>query len=243
MTEDPVLQRPAQAVGLSDDVLEELNRLWTIVRAFSTTAHDVNNALQVIAGSAELLEARDLDPAMRRRVEAVRVESGKAAQTIERLLSYARVARQPSRRLDLWQTVETAVAMRLASLGRLRITLTMDRGAQAPVWVDGEAGRLLQAVLDLLLVAEDRVAGLPQARIVVGVTADRDAGLLTIETSAGDGPRGGERSDEFDRGEEALTRHAQGWAAAHIAAAHGGDVRMTGTGLIMRWPAERQRSG
>lgn len=87
--------RPALAAGLPDDALQEINRLWTIVRVFSNTAHDVNNALQVIAGSAELLEARDLDSAVRRRVETIRVEAAKAAITINRLLTYARSGALP----------------------------------------------------------------------------------------------------------------------------------------------------
>ena len=63
--------RPAVTKGLPDEALQEVNRLWTIARAFSNTAHDVNNALQVIAGSAELIEARELDPALRDRKSVV----------------------------------------------------------------------------------------------------------------------------------------------------------------------------
>ena len=40
-----------------DDVIS-LNRLATVARVLSGTAHDVNNALQIIGGSAELLEGQ-----------------------------------------------------------------------------------------------------------------------------------------------------------------------------------------
>lgn len=239
MSDHPFLERPLQTEGLPDDALEEINRLWTIVRAFSTTAHDVNNALQVIAGSAELLESRDLDPAIRRRVEAIRVESGKAAQTIDRLLSYARAPRQPAQSLDLWTIVDSAVALRMASLGRLRIALSVDRSAQVPVQVSGQATKVLQALLDLLLIAEDNLAGRARARIAVRVGVESNFGYVTIETSADHGERTQEGSADVGRTAETLTKDAQGWAAARIARAHGGEIVVDEATLTLRWPLLR----
>jgi hypothetical protein len=54
--------RPSLAAAVPDESLEEINRLWTIARAFANTAHDVNNALQVIAGNAEFASTQALEP-------------------------------------------------------------------------------------------------------------------------------------------------------------------------------------
>ncbi len=226
--------RPPEADGLTDDTLEEINRLWTVVRAFSNAAHDVNNALQVVAGSAELLEARDLDPAVRRRVEIIRAESAKAAEIINRLLSYARAPRQPAQRLDIWPLVDAAVGMRMASAGRNLIALSVERQDSASIWIAVEGSKALQAILDLLLIAEDRVAGRQRARLVVRVIAE--GAVVGVQIAS--------ESDEVERealddtaGLQGLMNAAQLWAASRIAAAQGGRVAVEGRTLTLYLPA------
>jgi C4-dicarboxylate-specific signal transduction histidine kinase len=234
---DPRALRPAQAAGLSDATLEEINRLWTIVRVFSNTAHDINNALQVIGGSTELLEALELDPIVKRRVAAIRVENAKAAVTINRLLAYARTSGESVLRLDVWPIVESAISMRLASVSRGRISLTIDGAHDAPVWVAAEPNRLLQALLDLLLVAEDGVLHRANAKIVVSVALDGT--WVAIQLAASAGERGVDDAELPVPG--ALTAAAQLWAAWHLATALGGDVTMSGVAhartLTLRLPA------
>lgn len=228
--------RPRQADGLSDETLEALNHLWTVVRAFSNTAHDVNNALQVIAGNAELLEARDLDPAVRRRVEIVRVESGKAAATINRLLDFARGPRQPNQRFDLWPIIDAAVAMRLSSVGRGRITLTVERERAQPAFIVGESLKVQQLLLDLLLTAEDRVAGRARARIDVSVTRVPGGISLAIRSSSEAMSVDGPDTTDALPAPDGLTRDAQLWAAAYLAALDGGVLTVDGNVLTVNWP-------
>lgn len=227
--------RPPQAAALADSTLEELNRLWAVVRAFSNTAHDVNNALQVIAGNAELLEARDLDPVVRRRVETIRSESGKAAATVNRLLEFSRTARQPVQRVDLWAMVETSVGMRLASLGRARVALAMAREGQVMVPVMAEAGKVQQLVLNLLLAAEDRVAGHPKARIAVSIVAG-DTVVLRIEATSDAALDPAREAEETLPAPAGLTRETQLWAAAYLAAGSGALLSADDGAFVVRWP-------
>src|SRR5262249_22671021 len=159
--------RPVLTEGLSDESLQEINRLWTIVRAFSNAAHDVNNALQVIAGSAELVEARELDPACRRRVESIRVQAGRAAAAIEQLALYSRDAPESPGVIDLAPLVEAAVSMRGFALARARIGVTVERSDGDPYWVAVERNRTMQALLDVLLSAEASVRSRRHSRIAV----------------------------------------------------------------------------
>jgi len=233
---DPVdlaAARPSEAEGLPDETLEELNRLWTVVRAFSTTAHDVNNALQVIAGSAELLEARELDPAVRRRVEIVRQESGKAAATINRLLDYVRAPRQQPERLDVWPLLDAAIGMRQASIGRSRIALAVNRDAAQPAWIVAERGGTIQTLLNLLLIAEAHVAGRVKARIEVTVEPSPDGVAATLATSGDAAAAQGEEREARDRG---LAGDAALWAAAYVAALSGGVVTADVGVFSVRWP-------
>lgn len=233
---DVAALRPPQWEGLPDEALEELNRLWTITRAFFTTAHDVNNALQVIAGSAELIEARELDPAVRRRIEIMRHESGKAAAVINRLLEFARAGRQPVERVDLWSVIETAVSMRLASVARSRIALVASRAGAPAAWISAERARLLQLVLNLLLVAEDRVAGQTKARIDVSVDQAGGVTLRIVSTSEGAAFSAAEPGDA-PLASPTLAKDAQLWAAGYLAAAHGGVLTIDGGTFSVSWPA------
>ena len=172
----------------TDAALLEINRLWTIVRAFSNTAHDVNNALQVISGSAELLEARELDPAVAKRVEAIRGQAAKAAATIERLLSYARYNGAAAvHTVDLASIVESAVAMRAGSLIRARIAVRFDRSDSAPYWIVADRHRALQAVLSLLLSSEDDVRERAEARIDVRLERQGEGVRVSISGSVAAG--------------------------------------------------------
>ena len=150
---DPAAVRPAPAANLSDEALEEVNRLWTIVRAFSNAAHDVNNDLQVIGGSAELLERRELDPAVRRRVEAIREQAVAAAATINRLLAYSRAEPAAPGPIELSQVVTAAVAMRRSSLSRARIGIDVE-SVPEPCWAVADGGGPAPGLLDILLAAE-----------------------------------------------------------------------------------------
>ncbi len=217
--------RPALASGLPDDALEEINRLWTIASVFANTAHDVNNAIQVIAGSAELLEAGDLDSAVRRRVETIRTEAAKAARAVDRLHTYAKTRPILIQTLDVQPLVEGAVEMRTASAGRRRVVLSIDRESMGPCLALVDGVRLQQALLDLLLVAEQRVCGARRARVVVAIErAGAMANVVVRATSDGAAALAPEDGHPSSASAHDVTVGAQLWAAAHLAALQHGDL-------------------
>ena len=64
---------------LGPDDIVALNRLTTLAKVLAGTAHDVNNALQIIGGSAELLEGHaDLPEAARRALRRIQGQSARA---------------------------------------------------------------------------------------------------------------------------------------------------------------------
>lgn len=237
--------RPSLAGAIPDATLEEINRLWTIVRAFSNTAHDVNNALQVIAGSAELLESRELEPVVRRRVETIRTEAARAATTINRLLSYARAQPASPQTIDLWPIVEAAVAMRLASTNRNRVVLAVERPDPKPCWANVDTTLTTQALLDLLLAAEDAAANHRNARITVGLAEHENTIRVRVTASADDEIAA--TGNLHDAAATALTAGAQVWAAGSLAATQGGGVTAEraprGWVLTMSVPAAPGRRG
>ena len=240
---DPATLRPADAANLADDTLEEINRLWTIVRAFSNAAHDVNNDLQVIGGSAELLERRDLEPAVRRRVQAIREQAAAAAATINRLLTYSRAEPGTPGPIDVSQVVSAAVAMRRASLSRARIAIDV-ASVPEPCWAVADGGRTLQALLDVLLAAEAMARHRPNARVLLRVEPDGDAIALHVTTQGG----GSAAQESAGAASPAtpLMIGAQLWAAARLARSQGGGLSLATAGeaqtLTLRIPAYRPRT-
>lgn len=220
---DDLSARPDRAAQLPDAVLLAVNRLWTIARAFSNTAHDVNNALQVIAGSAELLEARDLDPAVRRRVETIRAEAGRAAVAIGQLLSYSRATPGAAQSIDVSAVVEDAVAMRAASASRRRVVVSFEPGDRSSRMAFADPAAATQIVLNLLLVAEDLVAGQQNARVVARLAAVESGVEIRIEVSSDGGT--GETAAPGDPDVDAMTSARQWWAAETIATTQAGHIR------------------
>lgn len=235
----PDTPRPSAVAPLPDDLLEAVNRLWTIVRAFTNVAHDVNNALQVIAGNAELLSARELDEATRRRVEAITVESGRAATVLNRLLTFVRDDAVAPRRVDVRLLVESAVAMRAASVNRGRISLKLEQAGTEACLAVVNTHQLLQAILDLLLAAEEMSRGRRQARMTMRCAREGEAIAISVEVVAEEGiepPADGTGSIV-----DAATTGSELWVAGHLAALHGGSLAVqpvdSGLRLVLSVPA------
>jgi two-component system, NtrC family, sensor kinase len=238
---DPAAVRPTDAADLPNEALEEINRLWTIVRAFSNAAHDVNNDLQVIAGNAELLEGRDLDPVMRRRVQAIREQAVAAAATVNRLLAYSRSEPATPGPVDLSEVVKTAVAMRRSSLNRARVSIASEPGPE-PCWALADGSRTLQALIDLLLAAEEIVKGGPKARILLRVGRETDVVEVLVTGDAGAAMTG---STPASSRAAAMASGTQLWAAAHLAVSQGGSLNIVdseaGRTWALRLPAFKPR--
>src|SRR4051812_13757873 len=92
----------APTIAVTAATIEELNRLKVVARALANMAHDVNNALQIISGSVELLDSRpDLDPGVQRRIQIIGTHAARAAATVRELSAYAREDEQGPLHTDL----------------------------------------------------------------------------------------------------------------------------------------------
>ena len=220
--------RPEATAALSDEALVEINRLWTIVRAFSNLAHDVNNALQVVSGSAELLASGDLDQVARRRVEAVRTKAAEAATAIGQLLSYARDDGAPTARAaDVTTLVQTAVAMRSATLGRARIAVTVDQSTREPCRVTADRNSILQLLLNLLLHAEEMLQSGGGGQIAVRTGREAAGVVVAVEAR----PSGPGREGQASLSEvTAMTTGTELWTASRLAGDARGLLEVTSSG-------------
>lgn len=152
-----------------------LNRLATIARLVAGAAHEVNNALQVIGGSAELLQNRtDLPDSVQKTLSRIRDQAARAAAAVTGVVALSRA--QPDSRaslVDMCDVATRAVDLRRYSIGRADLTVQLDVPSE-PHLVTGHRLHLLQAALNMIQNAEQVLAARRAGCIRVQVGREGD---------------------------------------------------------------------
>jgi signal transduction histidine kinase len=163
-----------------------LNRLATIARLVAGAAHEVNNALQVIGGSAELLQNRtDLPEPVQKTLSRIRDQAARAASAMTGVVALSRAQPDGGTYLvDMCDIATRAVELRRYSISRADLGVQLDV-PPAPQLVNGHRLHLLQAVLNLIQNAEQALAPRRSGRIYVEVRDDGDHVVLRVSD---DGP-------------------------------------------------------
>lgn len=168
-----------------DDWLEAANLHATVAQLLSTVIHQVNNALQTIGGHAELLKTDpDVTATTKRRAETITGVTDRTAALLASFQVFTRPPREPAVH-NLREVAAQALAYRHYGLGRARIQAAIDGVAVAPVC--GDARPLMQAVLNVILNAEQAVAGAGDGRIAIVVGVADGHATLTVDDN-GPGP-------------------------------------------------------
>lgn len=168
--------------------LERANRLALIARVVSSTIHDVNNALQVIGGSAELLEmAAGASEAVLRRGQTIGTQAKRASGLLNDLGAFVRDTRDRPERIGLHAVAAQAVAMRQYSLSKLRVATAIDGDE---VMVEVNPRELLQVLLNLVINAEQALARTPEAQLRISVWREGSEAGVVVEDNGGGVPAG-----------------------------------------------------
>lgn len=164
---------------LTDEDLQEINRWWTVCRIVTNASHDLNNALQIISGNTEMMRAKGhLDPTLARRADSIAAQADRAAAIVDRLASYVRDTAAVPQRIDLHALATKALALRSVTLSRARLATLLVSSDDQPYWVDIDPQEGLQLLLNLLLRAEQDLAGQTAAGIEVRLS--RAAGSIEL---------------------------------------------------------------
>lgn len=168
--------------SLSPEQLLALNRLAIVARVFAGTVHEVNNALQIVAGSAELLAARgDLPDAARRAVDRIQMQSSRAAGSVHDVMQFVRDRGDVACRTSLRDVVQRAVAMRAYLIRRANLTVRFDPAAAPEAPVHGRPVQLVQAVLNVIMNAEQALEGRPNG--IIGVTLSEAGDVVQLRVN------------------------------------------------------------
>jgi signal transduction histidine kinase len=227
------------------DALLGLNRSAITARLLSGLIHEINNSLQVISGTLELLEQKpDIPASAGPALERLRNQSARASAVIADMRLFTKAPVDEVSRVNLREVVEHCAELRTFAIRRAGLTVSID-APPGDYLLMGSRGQLQQAVLNLLMNAEEALAG-SRGSIVVQLESTASALVLRVSD---DGP--GLTLQPPDRAFSVFTTTRNPWegaglglwAARQIAILHGGTLTYEepprGASFAMRLPRAR----
>jgi signal transduction histidine kinase len=159
-----------------------LNRSATVARLVSGVFHELNNALQVIGGTAELLQdLPGLPDAVAEGLQRIHQQNARAGSAISEVMTFARQKTDVRSRVNLRDVATRSIGLRSYSINRARLTITFNSPKDGHMSVEGSATLLQQAVLNLIVNAEQALIGHAEGTILVEM--ELPAGWVLLRVS------------------------------------------------------------
>jgi signal transduction histidine kinase len=163
-----------ERTALSDESLIALNRAVTAARLLSGAVHEVNNALQVISWTVEMLEREDLPPQVRESMERMHRQSGRASAALGEVLRFTKAPLDDQAPVHLRETAAHAVSLRSFAANRAGLKLEFSAAETEHALVKGSRALIEQAILNLIINAEQALAGTRGGTIRVVIVPETD---------------------------------------------------------------------
>jgi len=161
-------------------------RLAAVGLLVSGVAHELNNPLQGILGTAELLERHpDASPALLEEIEFLKTQSGRAREIIRNLSRFSSPQSGPPTLVDLRNVISEVVQLRRRDLEKSSIALDVETSATRKVFANDT--ELEQVTLNFVINAQQAIegAGKPNGRILIRLCDESRKVRLEVQD---DGP-------------------------------------------------------
>ncbi len=167
---------------LSAGELVFINRLVNLEQVLPNVTHELNNALQVVSGLAEILASRPgLDGDVVQKLQRMQAQSARCYGLLHDLLAYAR--RDDVKPVtDVGRAVDHALDLRRFHLARGRVTVAIEPGPSGLV-AAMDSQQFEQMLLNLLLNAEQAIAGRPDPTVTVRYAEQEGTVVVTVADS------------------------------------------------------------
>jgi two-component system NtrC family sensor kinase len=212
-------------VWMPDDALLLLNRATLVVHSVRSAVHELNNVLQMIGGSAEMLASAAIPPSATPRIDAILRQTGRGHAILQAVGDLARAEQAGPPIADVGAIVDRALQLRRYEHTRSAITATVEPRAPS-VRASIDPQQLLQVVLNLVVNAEQALAGVPGATLAIVVSSEDDRIEVVVSDNGRGMPQGMDAEAPF------VTTRTPGaaglglTASALIARRWGGDLRI-----------------
>ena len=167
-------------------------RLTAVGLLVSGVAHELNNPLQAILGTVELLERhRDLPPEVLTEIAFVKTQSGRAREIIRNLSRFSNQQPGPETLVDMRDVIAEVVQLRTVDLAKASIVLDIE--ASSVRKVNANFTELEQVTLNFVINAQQAIEAAQRSpgRILIRLT---DSGRNVRLEVADNGP--GVRPDD-----------------------------------------------
>jgi C4-dicarboxylate-specific signal transduction histidine kinase len=165
-------------------------RLTAVGLLVSGVAHELNNPLQAILGTLELLERHaDLRPGIREEIAFVKTQSGRAREIIRNLSRFSSQQSGPPTLVDLRDVIGEIVQLRKNDLDNASIALDIEASSVRKVYANFT--ELEQVTLNFVINAQQAIEGArhSQGRILIRLTdAGKRVRLEVSDNGPGVGP-------------------------------------------------------
>jgi signal transduction histidine kinase len=132
-------------------------RLAAIGEFLSGVTVELNNPLQSIIGTLEVVLDGDLEPTVRADLERTRFDAGRAARIVRNLLAFVKQAPNERVLIDLNEIVEATVRVRSYELQLAGIEVSQDYASVLPL-VLANRDEIQQVLLNLVINAQQAMA-------------------------------------------------------------------------------------
>jgi C4-dicarboxylate-specific signal transduction histidine kinase len=142
-------------------------RLAAVGVLVSGVAHELNNPLQAVLGTIELLERRqDLDPVIRDEIGFIKTQSGRAREIIRNLSRFSAQQTGPPADVDLRDVINEVLQLRKRDLEMSPITLDVETSSVRKV--HASFTELEQVLLNFIINAQQAIEALQRpGRILI----------------------------------------------------------------------------
>ena len=175
-----------EAMQLLQRQVVRQERLAAVGVLVSGVAHELNNPLQAILGTAELLERRpELTPDAIEEIAFIKTQSGRAREIIRNLSRFSAQQSGPPSLIDLTEVIAEVVQLRRRNLDGASIALDVQASSTQQIFANFT--EIEQVALNFVINAQQSIeaAGRPTGRILIRVV---DVGSKVRVEVEDDGP-------------------------------------------------------